>query len=325
MKAINWGIIGCGDVTEVKSGPAFNKVPNSKLTAVMRRDTAKVTDYAKRHGVGKSYTDAYALINDEEIDAVYIATPPSSHEEYTIASLKAGKPVYVEKPVSLDAKGCQNMVAASKQYNTKLSVAHYRRFQPKFLKIKQLIAEETIGTVLFADLRFFQSPKAELTAKTAENWRLNPAISGGGLFHDMAPHQLDITYHLFGKPIEVSGISINQSKSTSADDFVTGKLLFENNIAFSGTWAFNVAEKDIIDSCEIYGTRGKISFSFFGYDLNWEVDGKSEKILFETIPHVEQPMIEEVVKYFRGERDNPCSAEEALEVMKVMDIFTKKP
>src|SRR5678815_5720643 len=92
---VNWGIIGCGDVCEVKSGPAFNKVPNSRLVAVMRRDMSKAQDYAHRHNVPKAYNDASALINDPGINAIYIATPPSSHEEFTIQSLRAGKPIYL--------------------------------------------------------------------------------------------------------------------------------------------------------------------------------------------------------------------------------------
>ena len=99
MQQINWGIIGCGDVTELKSGPAFNKVSNSSLVAVMRRDAAKAEDYAKRHGVPKWYSNAEALIKDPDVNAIYIATPPSSHLEYAMAAMNAGKPVYVEKPM----------------------------------------------------------------------------------------------------------------------------------------------------------------------------------------------------------------------------------
>src|SRR5215510_6182093 len=108
MKKIKWGIIGCGDVTEVKSGPAFNKVKNSELVAVMRRNAEKAKDYAQRHGVPKWYSDASALVNDPDVNAIYVATPPSSHEEYTIAAIKTGKPVYVEKPMSVDgASACR--------------------------------------------------------------------------------------------------------------------------------------------------------------------------------------------------------------------------
>src|SRR4051812_2264086 len=115
MKKINWGIIGCGDVTEIKSGPAFNKVPGSSLAAVMRRDAEKAKDYASRHNVSRWYSDPYELIADPEVNAVYVATPPSSHQEYAIAALKAGKPVYVEKPMSIDVSSCMNMVNTARQ------------------------------------------------------------------------------------------------------------------------------------------------------------------------------------------------------------------
>src|SRR5215203_4739288 len=146
-KTINWGIIGCGDVTEVKSGPAFNKVPQSKLVAVMRRNAEKAKDYARRHGVEKWYSDATSLINDPNVNAIYIATPPLNHEEYTIEALKAGKPVYVEKPMAIDAVAAGRMSTIAKQTGIKLCVAHYRRQQPLFLKIKSLLEEKAIGNV----------------------------------------------------------------------------------------------------------------------------------------------------------------------------------
>jgi predicted dehydrogenase len=137
MEKINWGIIGCGDVTEIKSGPAFNKVKNSSLVAVMRRNGDKAKDYAHRHNVSKWYDDAEQLINDREVNAIYIATPPSSHELYTINALKAGKPVYVEKPMTVNFTSAIKMMNASKLLNVKMSIAHYRRAQPYFKKIKQ--------------------------------------------------------------------------------------------------------------------------------------------------------------------------------------------
>src|SRR4051812_25492983 len=112
MNEIRWGIIGCGDVTEVKSGPAFNKVNHSTLAAVMRRDASKAADYARRHGVPKWYSDANALINDDTVNAIYIATPPSSHEEYAVMALNAGKPVYVEKPMTTDADAAERIAKA---------------------------------------------------------------------------------------------------------------------------------------------------------------------------------------------------------------------
>ncbi|HET6768425.1 MAG TPA: Gfo/Idh/MocA family oxidoreductase, partial [Chitinophagaceae bacterium] len=213
---VNWGIIGCGDVCEVKSGPAYNKVVNSKLVAVMRRDAGKARDFAQRHGVPKYYTDALELINDKEVNAIYIATPPSSHEAYLEMALKAGKPVYVEKPVTVNSASVQRMMEMERQYNTKVSVAHYRRGLPLFIKIKQLVSDGAVGKVKLILLRTLQPPVSELITQTDDNWRINPEISGGGLFHDLSPHQLDIMYWIFGTPQQVYVQVANQGKLYNA-------------------------------------------------------------------------------------------------------------
>jgi predicted dehydrogenase len=331
MSEIKWGIIGCGDVTEIKSGPAFNKVPNSSLIAVMRRDAAKAEDYARRHGVPKWYDDAQQLIDDPEVNAIYIATPPLQHEEYTIKALAAGKPVYVEKPMSLNAAAAERMKAASEKYGVKLSVAHYRRAQPMFLKIRQLLSERAIGEVRFAQLQMLQAPNPALIAASETNWRVDPAISGGGLFHDLAPHQLDLMVYFFGEPAALpnfnnvrtgQGIALNQSKASAADDLVTGQILFKNGVVFNGMWCFSVSEQDKADLCEIVGSRGKIQFSVFGSKVTVIKNGIAEELIFDPIPHVEQPMIEQVTAYFLNKSENPCSAEQAILSMRLIDQFT---
>jgi len=323
MEEIRWGIIGCGDVTEVKSGPAFNKVAGSKLVAVMRRDAAKAADYAKRHGVAKWYDDASQLINDPEVNAIYIATPPLQHEAYTIEALKAGKPVYVEKPMTLDAASAERMTEAANQLNVKLCVAHYRRAQPMFLKVKELLAENTIGDIRLVRLKMLQPPNPVLIAKTDDNWRVNPAISGGGLFHDLAPHQLDLMTYYFGPVKNASGIATKQQENTEVDDLVAGNILFENGVVFSGTWCFSVAPEDQADSCIIYGSKGSITFPMFGNKIKFTTD-ESKEFVFEPLQHVQQPMIDQVVDYFLDKGPNPCSGEDALITMKLMDDFTGK-
>jgi len=322
MNEIKWGIIGCGDVTEVKSGPAFNKVPNSSLVAVMRRDAVKAADYAQRHGVPKWYSDATELINDPEVNAIYIATPPLQHEAYTIEALAAGKPVYVEKPMALNAAAAQRMVNAANNYGVKLSVAHYRREQPLFLKVKSLIDKQVIGDIRFVDLRMLQPQKSKVIAKTAYNWRMDPNIGGGGLFHDLAPHQLDLMLYFFGEINTSSGIALNQSKQQPVDDLVTGRILFENGVVFNGTWCFTVAEGQQMDVCDIYGSKGKISFPMFGHQVKLTRNGVEEQFDFLPLAHVEQPMIEKVVAYFLDKSKNPCSGEEALKTMELLDGFT---
>lgn len=324
MQKIKWGIIGCGDVTEKKSGPAFNKVPNSELVAVMRRDAAKAEDYARCHNVPKWYSDADDLINDPEINAIYIATPPLQHEDYAARAMAAGKPVYVEKPISLDAASAKRMLAAAEKYKQKISVAHYRRQQPVFLKVKELLQHKTIGDVRFVDLQMLQAPKSNLIAATAENWRVNPAISGGGLFHDLAPHQLDLMVYFFGAVKTASGFGLNQGGFYLADDLVTGSILFENNVVFSGIWCFTVPENEQKDICTIIGSEGKISFPVFGMQITITKNGQEKKLTFKPLQHVQQPMIMQVVRYFLGERENPCSVLDAIQSMEIMDAFAGK-
>jgi predicted dehydrogenase len=326
MEKIRWGIIGCGDVTEIKSGPAFNKVKNSELVAVMRRNAEKAKDYAQRHGVPKWYSDASALINDPDTNAIYIATPPSSHEEYTIAAINAGKPVYVEKPMSVDAASARRMADCAAEKNIKLCVAHYRRAQPLFNKVKQLLDDGAIGKVRFVSSEIYKrSLTTEELAVPKAAWRVDPAIAGGGLFHDLSPHQFGLMYFFFGRPKKVSAVSLNQGAQYMADDMVAGNVLFENGVLFNGAWCFNVAEADEKDSCEIFGDRGKISFSFFNQrQIDLSTIDKNTSFIFDTLEHVQQPMIEKVVEYFLHQGPNPCTAEEGTTVMQLIDEFTKK-
>jgi predicted dehydrogenase len=323
METVKWGIIGCGDVTEVKSGPAFNKVPNSSLVAVMRRDAAKASDYAARHGVPKWYDDAAQLINDPEVNAIYIATPPLQHEAYTLLSIAAGKPVYVEKPMTLNAASAARMNEAAVNSGIKLSIAHYRRAQPVFLKIKELLSENAIGEVRTVCLKMLQPAASKLIAGSATNWRLDPAISGGGLFHDLAPHQLDLMIYFFGEVQHAAGIAVNQAALSPADDLVAGQILFKNGVVFSGTWCFTVDKADQTDLCEIFGSKGKISFPVFGSKITLSKEGQEEELTFDALPHVQQPMIEKVTNYFLGKGPNPCSAEQAILSMELMDRFTR--
>jgi len=322
MEEINWGIIGCGDVTEVKSGPAFNKVSNSKLIAVMRRDAEKAKDYAIRHQVPKWYANVDELINDPAINAIYIATPPSSHTEYALKAIAAGKSVYVEKPMALSYNDGKQMVDAANASGVKLVIAHYRRQQPFFLKIKSLIDENSIGNIRLANLSFLQPSNNDVIAKSAANWRIDPSISGGGLFHDMAPHQLDLMLYFFGEVERCIGLSTSTTNSL-ADDLVTGQIQFKNNVIFNGSWCFNVAKADTIDQCDIYGESGKISFPIFGNQLNLTQNDKTTTYEAEPLAHVQQPMIAKVVAYFLGKAENPCSGETALETMKLLDAFTQ--
>ena len=320
----NWGIIGAGNVCEVKSGPAFNKVPDSRLVAIMRRNESKAADYATRHQVPKYFTDASALVNDPDINAVYIATPPAFHKNYALMAIEAGKPVYIEKPVTLNARDCEILIEASAKHNVPVSVAHYRRRLSLFLEIKELIRKGKIGEVQLIFLRLLQSPAHNLIAATEEFWRVDPALSGGGLFHDLAPHQLDILYWLFGPPSRFNGFSFNQGNRYNAPDTTYLQATFQENIYLDGFWSFNVNEDCIEDRCEILGEKGKLCFSFFRNPiLELQTESGIEKFELPYPQHVQQPLIADVVQYFKGNGSNPSPPEDALWTMKMMDSTLK--
>lgn len=318
---IQWGIIGCGNVTEVKSGPAFNKVANSKLVAVMRRDASLAEDYAKRHAVPKWYSNADDLINDPAINAIYIATPPKQHEEYAIAAMQAGKLVYVEKPMALDLAACRRMEQVSNETGVKLVVAHYRRALPLFMRVKELLDQQAIGDIRFARISLLQPDQSAMIAKTGTNWRVDPALAGAGLFYDLAPHQLDLLIHFLGKPTSSIGLAVNQAGLYTAEDLVVGVAQLPNQVLFNGTWCFTTPEGKEEDLFEIQGSTGSLRFAVFGHALTIERNGIIETEKFDPPQHIQQPMIEKIVQYFLGNAGNPCSASDAIQSMEMMEQF----
>ena len=148
-KMIKWGFIGCGEVTKTKSGPAFQKVEHSEVVAVMSRDGAKAKAYAKERGIRKWYDDAQELIDDPEVNAIYIATPPSSHATYAIMAMKAGKPAYIEKPMAVTYEECTRINRISQETGVPCFVAYYRRYLPYFQKVKEMVENGSIGNVAY--------------------------------------------------------------------------------------------------------------------------------------------------------------------------------
>ena len=321
---VKWGIIGCGDVTEVKSGPAFQKVENSELVAVMRRNSEKAADYAKRHNVSKWYDDADKLINDPAINAIYIATPPSSHADYAIKAMKAGKPVYVEKPMAMNAKECQQMVDSSKETGMPLYVAYYRRALPMFVKLKGLIDMQAIGDIKMINLILHWPAKPEELNGSA-GWRVDPTISGGGHFHDLAAHQLDYLEYIFGEITEAKGLAINQAGYYEIEDAVTATFKFESGTLGTGSWCFTVPEKQASEVTEIVGSKGRISFSFFSNTvLHIETETMVENFDIPHPEHVHQPLVDLVVRDLRGKGTCPSTGETGMRSTILMDRIVGK-
>ena len=317
MKTIRWGIIGCGDVTEVKSGPGFQKATNSSLVAVMRRTGHLAQDYAERHGVPKWYDDAGALIHDPEVDAVYIATPPDSHKAYTLQAAAAGKPVYVEKPMAMNHAECQAMVEACHQADVPLFVAFYRRRLPRFLKVQALLEAGAVGEVRFVTVNIRQPLRPNLDPANPP-WRVVPEIAGAGLFYDLGSHTLDFLDYFLGSITQVRGLAANQAGQYAAEDIVTGTWQHQSGVQGMGTWCFSAFER--LDVNEIVGTAGKLTFSSFGQEpvRLTTAEGVTEFDI-KNPPHVQQPLIQTIVDQLNDSGRCPSTGESGARTNWVMD------
>lgn len=320
LTKVNWGIIGVGDVCEVKSAPAMNLIKGSKLVAVMRRNEEKAKDYAERHSVPKFYSQAKELIEDQEVNAIYIATPPDSHKTYTLQAAAAGKPVYVEKPMARNHQECTDMINACQQAEVPLFVAYYRRMLPNFLKVQSLLKENAIGDVRLVNIKLYKSLDP---SDGPDNWRILPEIAGGGYFYDLASHQLDLLDYLFGPIIEARGFAGNQAGKYPAEDIVAGSFNFKNGIIGQGTWCFTTSENLEEELTTIVGSKGQISFSCFGDpSVILEVNGNKKEVFhFEMPKHIQQPLIQTVVDNLLGNSTCPSSGISGARTNKVMELL----
>ena len=327
---VKWGILGVGDVCEVKSAPAMQLIKNSELVAVMRRNGAKAKDYAQRHQVPKCYDKAEDLIHDPDINAIYIATPPNAHSELTVKAAEAGKPVYVEKPMARTLSECKQMIDACNQANIPLYVAYYRRMLPNFIKLKQLIESGIIGEILLVKIELYKTIEPDIVAKTVAtmpyNWRVNLEISGGGYFFDLASHQLDYLDFVFGPIQTVNGHAGNQMGLYPAADIVTSHFTFKNGVQGIGSWCFTVDETGIKDELSVIGSKGKLSIPFFGDpEIVLEKSGlkRKKKFKFNLPRHIQQPLIQTVVDDLLGRGFCPSTGDSAARTNWVMEEMTK--
>lgn len=325
VKEIKWGFIGCGEVTEKKSGPAFSKIPGSRVVAVMSRNAERAQSYAERHHIPRWYSDAWQLIQDPDVNAVYIATPPSSHATYAIMAMKAGKPVYVEKPLAASYADCQRINHVSTQTGIKCFVAYYRRYLPYFQKVKELVETGAIGKVMNVQIRFAVPPRDLDYNQQNLPWRVQRDIAGGGYFYDLAPHQLDLLQMIFGPITRVHGFSKNRGGLYETEDTVSASFEFADGLPGSGSWCFVAHESARTDRIELIGDKGQICFSVFTYEpiALHTLQGRQE-ILIDNPEHVQMPLIQSVVEDLQGISTCTCDSISSTAVNWVMDRILHK-
>ncbi len=314
---VRWGIIGCGDVTEVKSGPAFQKARDSSLVAVMRRDARLAADYARRHGVGTWHSDADALAYDPEVDAIYVATPVGSHLEHALRACRAGKPAYVEKPMARNHAECLRMIEAFRAAHLPLYVAYYRRGLPRFLEVKKLIDSGALGMVTSVACAYYAPRHRDAATAGALPWRLDASQSGGGLALDLASHALDIIDFLLGPLEDVHGAAANLASAHPLEDSLT--ISFRAG-ATPGIGIWNFAASESQDMLLVTGTEARVQLSVFGNEpIRLLRAGSATEIERSNPQHIQQPLIQTVVDDLLGRGACASTGESAARTSRVLD------
>jgi predicted dehydrogenase len=290
---ISWGMVGTGDVTEQKSGPAFYTCEGSTLYAVYNRTHGKAVDYAKRHNVPVVHESLEALLSNPKVDAVYVATPPVTHKELALQVIASGKPLCLEKPMAMNRGECLEIVAAAKKMNVPVYVTYYRRSMEKFLKVKELLDGGTIGKIGSVQVTQYQ----ELIAGAREGnlpWRVESSISGGGILVDMGSHVFDILDFLVGPIATISGKVANYGAYYKAEDSAVAAFVFENGVLGAGTFNYNTDQW--VDRIEIAGDKGRLVFSCFDNEpVEIYAEGRKELLHFTPPEPVYSPFVKDMV------------------------------
>ena len=316
---IRWGIIGCGAVTEIKSGPALYKTEGFSVRLVMRRNLEKARDYAHRHGIQEATADADYLIHHPEVDAVYIATPPDTHLDYAIKVAAAGKTCCVEKPMTPNYADSLRLYQAFEQRQLPLFVSYYRRSLPRFLKVKEWLDEGRIGEVRHLHWQKTK-PASDWDKNSVQQWRTDAAVARGGYFDDLASHGLDLFAFLIGPFKEVKGKGINQQGYYSSFDALTASWVHETEVTGSAYWNFGTAMRS--DQVLIEGSLGQIQFSVLDehpIELLFPDSTKNLRLQIEHPKHIQSPHALNMKQHLTKGIEHPSTGQSGLHCSWVME------
>ncbi len=314
---VKWGVIGCGDVAEHMGVPAICQAPNSKLVAVTDINADRARSFAERYNAKRYYDSIDKMLDDREIDATYVATPPYLHCQHVIQSAEAGKHTLCEKPMARSAKECKEMIRACKNNKVKLMVAYYRRFYPKIRKIKQGLDEYVIGRPVLVRLQntWRYSP---LDPTDPKEWRANQEKGGGGCLIEIGSHRLDLLSYLLGEMREVSAFTDTIVADYEVEDCACLIMRFRNGIHALVNFNWNTSSKT--DDFEIYGDTGRIVASPLDTERLCIYD--RDKVSEYELPRCEYthlPVIENFVKSINGEAEVFIPGEEGMKANQIID------
>ena len=315
---LRWGVIGCGDVVEHKSGPSISASERSRMAMAMRRDAAAARDFAHRHGLAQWTDDAAAVVGSGQVDIVYVATPPSSHLHYVCVAAAAGKPVLVEKPMATSAEQARAMVEACTQAGVELFVAYYRRFQPHVLRMRELLAAGAIGRPAHGCADIAVGDVAHRVAAGDRGWRGDPVIAGGGWFVDMASHRIDLMVWLLGAVDDATGVAARYQSDLAVEQSAVAALRMRSGALCSVSADFHSGRD--ADRFVIYGERGTLTADpLDGHVVTLDTAGATEEFRHCPFPAPHLGLVRHIESVLLDGASNQASGSDGLVTETVLD------
>ncbi len=314
-REVLWGLTGCGDIAEKRVVKAIQDSANAKLVGCVRRNAERLAEFQSRHAIPKGYPNYRDLVNDPELDAVYVATPVWLHCSQTTKAAEKGKHVLCEKPMAMNPQECRRMMDACRSNGVKLGVAYYRRFYPTVRKMKEILRQGLIGEPIL--VRSTLVEHARLPDGDNPGWRFVLKQGGGGLLMDMASHRLDLLAMLFGRPESVAGFTDTRTCPIEVED--TGSLI----IRFAGGLHALVFASHCVkpprDDFEILGSRGCLRAAPLNGDRLEMVGHRTETFLVPKADNVHQPLVEDFNGAVMEDRQPAVPGEEGIQASLLLE------
>jgi D-xylose 1-dehydrogenase (NADP+, D-xylono-1,5-lactone-forming) len=249
-RAVRWGVLGCARIAETAVIPGIQGSINGRVLAIASRDVGKARGFAEKFAIPKAYGSYEELLEDPEIQAVYIPLPNSMHKEWTILAAEKGKHVLCEKPIACCAADAREMAETCRELDVLLMEAFAHRFHPQYRKVEEWIRQGSIGRIKRISASMSRS------VYPAENIRMIRSLCGGALM-DLGCYCINTARHLVGsEPVTAS--ARQDVGSTGVDERTTGTLWFPGGEVLQFDTNLYLEDRHFEQGLTVFGETGNI-------------------------------------------------------------------
>lgn len=341
MKKLKIAVIGVGGISAVHLG-GYLKNPNVEVYAFCDIDEARLKEKGEKYGVTRLYTDVQKMLDElPELDAVSVCTWNNGHAPCTIAALNAGKHVLCEKPMAMNAKQAEEMIAAAKKNGKKLMIGFVRRFGNDAAVVKDFIKNGSVGEIYYAKATYLRRNG------NPGGWFGDKSRSGGGPLIDLGVHVIDLTRYLMGnpKPVSVYGATFRKlgnrpnvkgaagyssegkgkNDVCDVEDMATALVRYDNGAVLSVEASFSLNVKKDSGKIELFGTKGGVCLDP-EFELYTDVNGYLANVSLDMPTALSfEGLFENEIDYFvnaiLNDEDVSSIAEDGLTLMKMLDAI----